>query len=192
MRDRAADPEPALIGEERLVVHDHVVNADDDRVLKDHRPASGKRIDLVLFVQRHRFGLQALFVVLMALLQFLELRRDLLHRKKGLELHGVERPKEQPDERRQDDEAPAQILDRLVDRQNDRRKEIDDRLQPRRRENQMHGWVPLWDGRLGAGTKSTPPGFHGWQRASRASASQAPRKAPWSLTATSAYCEHEG
>jgi hypothetical protein len=38
-----------------------------------------------------------------------------------------------------------------------------------------------------AGTKSTPPGCHGWQRARREMASQPPLAIPWSRTAVAAY-----
>ena len=42
------------------------------------------------------------------------------------------------------------------------------------------------------GTGSKPPGWNGWQRASRRAASQLPLSAPWRVTASSAYWEQEG
>ena len=133
-----SDPHPALIGEQRLVVEHHVVDADDDRILDEHRPAAGERIDALLFIERHRLLLLFLLIVFVALLNALEHRRNLLHLQERLELRRIERPKEQPDQCRQNDHAPAEISDRLVDRQHDPPNEVYEGIEPRRGEKKVH------------------------------------------------------
>ena len=129
--ERASDPKPVLIGKLRLVIEHHIVDADDDRVLHEHRPTAGERIDALLLVKRHRFLLLFLLIVLIALLNAFEHRRNLLHLQERLELRRIERPEDQPDQRRQNDHAPAEISDRLVDRQDDPPDEANEGIEPR-------------------------------------------------------------
>ena len=51
-----------------LVLQDDVVHAEQDRHLQQQRQAAGERIDLVGFVERHLFLLEALRIGLVPLL----------------------------------------------------------------------------------------------------------------------------
>ena len=128
-RDVTADPKPVLVFEQRLMVHDHVVDADEKWVLHQHRPTSGQGIDALLFVQRHRLLLEFGRVFFVARLQLFDLRRDPLHFQHRLELRCVERQEYDADERRQHDQAPAEIVYDLIDRQHDLRHRVDDRVE---------------------------------------------------------------
>ena len=181
-----------LVFEERFVIEHHIVDADDDRILHEHRPAAGERIDALLFIERHRFLLLFLLIVLKALLNAFEHRRDLLHLQERLELRRVERPKDQPDQGRQNDHAPAEISDRLVDREHDPPDEAHERVEPRRRQQRVHAPTSIPSGarrvaRRRARNRRRPGATDGSEQGERGLASHL-CAIPWSRTAVAAYC----
>ena len=142
----------------------------------------------MLFVERHRLLLLLLTIVFVPLLHAFEQRRNLLHLDEGFELRGIERPENEADQRRQDDQTPAEVAHRLVDRHDDRREKVDDGIEPRRREKKVHA-LP----RLCARDEVNParmPGMAAAKRAERPATFRAKLRAR--AIATSAYCEQLG
>ena len=58
--ERASDPCKMLRAEQRLVLHDDVEDAVENRKLHDERQASRERVDAGLAIERHRLLLQSI------------------------------------------------------------------------------------------------------------------------------------
>jgi hypothetical protein len=150
-RKRAPDPQPPLRREERLVRKNGVIQAEEDRHLQEQRGATRERIGTRLFVERHRRLVELLAIALVARLQGLELRRDLLGLLHRLELHRVQRPEDTLDDRGKDDQAPSIVMDDAEDmlehpvQAGDHRVE-DDVCREQRRERERQDGVSLSNG----------------------------------------------
>ena len=114
----------------RQLVPEDEEERDEDRQLRQQREAGSERIDLVLFVDPHHFLLQALFVVLVFLLQLLHLRLQRLQGAHPFELFVGERYQQRAGADRQgDDRHPPGEADLVVEELQDGVGDVDQRLQ---------------------------------------------------------------
>ncbi len=176
------------------VAHD-AEQREEDRHLHQEREATRKRVDLVLLVELHHFFVELGAVVLVLRLELLDLRLRPLHVHHRLGLLGGEREEREHHHDREHDDGDAEVRDQAVEEREDRPEEVVDGIEEFHRESALfrHVWGRTWVERtFGSGTGSKPPGCHGWHRATRRMASQAPRRPPWRVSASRAYCEQDG
>ena len=93
----------------------HPVEREEERDLYQHRQAAGDRVDLLALVELHHRPRLALAVVLVALLNSLQPRRDCLHLRHRAAARLRELVEHQLDQERDDDDRPAPVADVLVD-----------------------------------------------------------------------------
>ena len=106
--------------EERRVAHvdgdeQHLVEREEHRDLQQDRQAAGERIDLLVLVELHHLLLLALLVVLVAFLDALHLRLQLLHLRHRLVLLVGEREEGGLHDQREDEDGDAEVADDAVD-----------------------------------------------------------------------------
>ena len=139
VEDRLPDPEERLVELIEPGV-DRVVQREQDGERDQRRQAARQRIDLVLFVQRHRRGVERLRILLELRLQLFDQRLELLHLGHRAELHVRKRPDEDTNDQRDDDQAQAVGRDHRVDRREEVAHALDQRVEDRRREvGEEHG-----------------------------------------------------
>jgi hypothetical protein len=163
-----------------------------DRQLRDQGQARGERIDVVLLVELHHLLVQALLVVLVLRLQFLDVGRQALKRLHRLELLQGQRQQRRAHHDRQADDrqAPAAAHDVVVDEHQDRLEDVDERLEDVRVDERHHEVRGRKTRCCSTGSK--PPWLHGLQRSRRQAASTRPRSMPNLRIACAAYSEQVG
>ena len=217
-------PQPADTGLGPVERHQHVIQPEEDRQLRQHRQTAQDRVEPVLLLQLLHLQRHPLAVLAVLLLQRLDLRLQLLHLPRGADL---------PDERLVQDRAqgehqehhrqrpgeevrrPQHEGERLVPNPHDRRHRVvnDVQAEPtkhasrsllampgypthrRRRPDPSSSPASAHDSRPSprrSGIGSHPPLCHGPHFSSRTTASHPPFKAPYSVSASTAYWLHVG
>ena len=178
---------------------EHAVERQEDRELEHQRQAPAQRVDLVLLVELHHLFVELLAVPTLVLgLEGLDLRLQLLHLLHRARLLDRQRQHHQPDGCGQQDDGDEEV------------EELVEELDHGTATAGLSGFVrsatvtcpvpgprsgsPSPAGASGArpGTRSMPPGFQGWHRPRRRTASQPPRTRPCVARASCAYAEQEG
>ena len=186
---------------------DHVVEHDQDRELEEHRQASTRRVHPVRPVERHHLlvhllaqllalGRRRARLRLVAVLDLLHLRREELHPHHRAGARAREGEDDDHHGDREQGDRDGIIRDKPVEEGEDVPDQNEDRVQDRTDDGRtgLGGVGGSGEEHLGPqpGTGSKPRLPNGRQRATRLSASQDPRPAPWVSTASTAYAEQEG
>src|SRR6478609_9188779 len=88
------------------------IDAEEDRNLDDHRQTAGQRIHLILLVERHRFLRDLLAILAIFLLEFFDLRLQLLHRLARTDRANREGEQQRLHDDRKDNDGEAATMER--------------------------------------------------------------------------------
>lgn len=175
-----------------LDIAKHLEERDEDGHLEEHGKATHQRIELRFCIELLHFLIHANLVVAILLLDFLDLRLDLLHLEVGLGLLMHEWCDQNTEDDGNDDDGHAPVMDESIE-------EVDD-LEDRLKNYFPHFAVSPSKSPLASicsfvafsGTGSYPYGPPGRQRKILFAVSIVPFKKPNRLTASNPYSEQVG